>query len=150
MSDEFRGVTLEGYAELLAKLARAEDEWAARLQALGISESDWEAVDEHYQALLEAAADNCPEDEVPEIVNRFSLAFGRGSAASMPILAFEEYASIVRLAQQGAELHRVLEQKRLTISQYLEAHAHYLKRMLEDPGLKQRFADLTAPAERRD
>jgi hypothetical protein len=150
MSDEFRGVTLEGYAELLAQLARAGDEWEARLRAVGLSETDWEAVDAHYQALLEAADDNCAEDEVPEIVNRFSLAFAQSSAASVPILSFEEYASVVRLAQQGAELHRVLEQKRLTISQYLEAHAHYLKLMLADPELKQRFAGLTAQGERRD
>ena len=143
MSEEFRGVTLERYAELLAELARSGQDRETLLERLGFSETDWEAIDEHFQTLLERADEETGDDQVPEIMGRFSQAFARGSSlSSEPELSFEEYASIVQLARQGAELHRVLEQRRVPIQRYLDAHAHYLKRMLQDPELERRFAAL--------
>lgn len=143
MSESPPKLSLEAYAELLAELGRAGEERDAVLCGHGLSEAEWEALDEHYQAVLERADLPGDANSVPDAVARFSNAFVRGmSTQTLPRLTLEEYAEVVRLTQQGSDIARLLEQRRLSVPEYLDAQAHHLKAMTENPDLRRLFETL--------
>lgn len=141
MSEYLPPITLEVYAALLAELGRAAGERERVLARHSLTEDDWERVDLHYQTLLEEEDDE-EEEGVPPAVARFSEAFTRSGTSQSPELGFEQYAEVVRLVQRGLDVSRVLEQRGISVVAYLEAHTHYVQRILAEPELRQHFERL--------
>jgi hypothetical protein len=130
---------LEAYATLAAELADPRVDRRAVLLARGLDEDAWEALDDAWQARLEAA-DAADDDGVPPLIAAHAEAFARAQRARVgEILPFERFVAAARELRRGGDLASTLRRLELTLDTYLAAQGHWTARLLEDEELSDRF-----------
>jgi hypothetical protein len=130
---------LEAYATLAAELADPRVDRRAVLAARGLDEDAWEALDDAWQARLEAA-DAADDDGVPPLIAAHAEAFARAQRARVgEILPFERFVAAARELRRGGDLASTLRRLELTLDTYLAAQGHWTARLLEDEELSARF-----------
>ncbi|MGE0327440.1 MAG: hypothetical protein AB7K71_05405 [Polyangiaceae bacterium] len=127
---------LDTYARLLAKFAADNSARESLMKTHGLSEVDWEEADEYWQERL--AEDGEDEDQVNPLITRFSHVFTETQLQLAGVdLELDRYVEILRQVQGGRELHKVLGEERVPLSDYLKAHAHWTKRSLESDEVRE-------------
>jgi hypothetical protein len=132
---------LDAYVTLAAELADRRVDRDAALAAAGLTDDDWEAIDDAWQARLSAAeAEAEGSDGIPPLVAAHAEAFARAQRARAGgVLPFERFATAARELRRGGDLSSTLRRLDLTLATYLAAQAHWTARMLEDEELARRF-----------
>ncbi len=140
---------LEVFARVAVELAAAREDREQRLARLGLDEDAWEAIEEAWDARLAEAEDaEGPDGDIPALVAAHAQAFadaqgGRARTAATSADAggvpFERFVALTRAMQRGGRLDEVLAAERTSLETYLAAHAHWTRRMLEDPALHRAF-----------
>lgn len=140
---------LDTYARLLAKFAADNSMRESLLETHSLSEDDWEETDEYWQDRL--AEDAPEEDQVNPLIARFSQVFTETQLQLAAVeLDLDRYVEILRQVQSGRELHKVLAEDRVSLSEYLKAHAHWTRRSLDSEEVREELqAKLNEPRSSR-
>jgi hypothetical protein len=129
-------IDLERYAEIAAALANADDR--ARVFAdHGITEDQWEIIDEVWQSRLSEALESFDEDGVPELVASFSTAYDRAKAkhADVEPMPLDQFAELTRAIQRSQNIPHTLTTHGVTFAQYTRANQYWMARIAKDPAL---------------
>jgi hypothetical protein len=130
---------IEAYAALAAALAEAGPDRARVLAARGLTEAQWEALDQAWQARLsEEGEENAAG--VPALLAAYAEAFARAQRArARAVMPFERFVEAAREMQRGADLARVLQRLDMSLPDFMASQQHWTARMLEDGALAARF-----------
>ncbi len=136
---------VRAYATLAVRLAEPDADREALLADRGLTEDDWEEIDDAWQARLSEAVDAMGDaDAVPLLVKEHSDAFAEAQAGAHERgrpLDLERFIAITLEIQRGHEVQHALKRNGTTLHDYLRAEQHWLKRMMDDPALQARFHD---------
>lgn len=138
---------VRGFAILCARLSEPEADREAILAENGLDEDAWEALDEAWQAQLSAEEDAAADDAgVPPLVLVYAEAFAAEQArlqatraASRPVLAFEAFVKITQEMQRGDDPANLMKRHRLAVADFIAAERHWMKQMMNDAALWERF-----------
>lgn len=132
---------LTSYAGLLAAFAHDPSSREALLAEQGLSEADWLALDEHWQAELDGDEDGDAEEaeaQVPERLLAFNQAFSEAQQrlAGAP-LSLSRYLDVLKQLRAGRELNQALAEAQISLSSYLVSHTHWTRRAQEDDAVRE-------------
>jgi hypothetical protein len=131
------------YAVLSVELAQPDADREAILAAHGLDEDAWDAMDDGWQARLSDAVESAgEEDKLPLLVQEHAEAFARAQAERVSPgapLSFERFIEITHDIQRGQDAQHVMKRNGTTLHDYLRAEQHWLKRMMDDGALQERF-----------
>lgn len=134
-----RDLDVAAYAALAAALSDPERPREALLAEHGLDEAAWAEIDEAWQERLSRAMDE-EGDGVPEVVAAYAEAFAQAKQpAPGAALTLERFAEATREIQRRGDPAAALARLGIALSAYLEANAHWTRRMIEEPGLAERF-----------
>lgn len=134
---------VRAYATLAVRLAEPDADRETLLAERGLTEDEWEEIDDAWQARLSDAVDATGDaDAVPLLVQEHSEAFAEAQAgrtsAGAP-LDLERFIAITLDIQRSHEVQHSLKRNGTTLHDYLRAEKHWLKRMMDEPALQARF-----------
>jgi hypothetical protein len=136
---------VRAYAAFTARLAEPDADREALLAERGLTEDEWDELDDAWQARLSEAVDAMGDSEsVPPLVKEHSDAFAEAQAARVSAgapLDLERFIAITLEIQRAHEVQYALKRNGTTLHDYLRAEQHWLKRMMDDPALQARFHD---------
>jgi hypothetical protein len=133
-------INLDAYARLAVALARAGPDRATVLEAHGLDEGRWQAIDDLWQARLSDAMDQITDAApVPPFIEQFSRAMDRAQSDDSQVIAFERYAEATRAVRRGGEVAKSHARLGLTTDEYLRANRYWVQRMAEDDELAAAF-----------
>jgi hypothetical protein len=137
-----KGLGVEAYATILATLARPDADRERILATHGLTEEEWDAIDEEWQTKLsEATAADLGENEViPPLVADFAQAFAKAQAAQAGggVLSFEKYVEAARALSQPEPM-AALQAVGVTFAQFVKAQQHWLQAISEDEALREKL-----------
>ncbi len=131
---------LATYAKLLATFAHAPSSREALLANHGLSEDDWQAIDEHWQDAL-GAEDEAEAEEAAGQVAPLLLAFDRAFSEAQQQLAgaplsLSRYLEVLERLRAGHDLTQTLAEASIGLSSYLVSHAHWAQLAQEDEAVR--------------
>ena len=133
-------INLDAYARLFVALDGAGPRRDEVLAANGLEEDRWQAIDDAWQARLSAAMDAVTDqDPVPAFIDEYSRAMERARLAGPQPVPFEVYVAATRALRTSADPTVALQQLGMTLADYARANAYWLRRMIDDDDLAQRF-----------
>ncbi len=136
MSGAQRPKNIEEYAELQAALMSGPRDEV--LHARGLDEDSFAEIDAEFQdALSEAMMHD--GDGVPPLVASYDTALRMARVESAEDLTLEQFASLTRELESGADVRRTFEKRGITFERYVRASQRWTARMATDPELAQRF-----------
>lgn len=139
---------VEAYARLAAELAHAGEARDGVLAAHGLDEASWEALDERWDARLDAAP-AATEESVPPLVERHARAFAarqreldaaaparaQGSPDPAGGLELRELAIALRIAQRGGRVDEALAARGWTAQTLTAATGRWARQIASQPEL---------------
>ncbi len=135
-------IPLETYAEISARVAAAPEHQLSILAAHALTEHDFEAAAEYWEAELEkAATQHGDQDGVPPLLIQYAEAFARAQRQDTDV-SLERFAAIVRGLSRGAQLGSLLTEHGLALGQFMDAQRHWTARLSKDAALAERFSQL--------
>lgn len=136
---------VEAFARVAVTLSAAREDRPEVLAALGLTEEDWEALEDAWEVRLEEAELAEGEDGmIPALVTAHAEAFAaaqaeRARGADEAALPFDRFVGLTRAMRRGGRLDEVLAAERVSLEVYLRAHAHWTRAILADPSLRRAF-----------
>lgn len=134
---------VRAYAVLAVELAQPDADRDAILARHGLDEEAWDALDDAWQSRLSDAVEAMGEaDDVPPLVQQHAEAFAKAQAERVSVgapLAFERFIEITLDIQRGKDVEHAMKRNGTTLHDYLRAQQHWLKQMMDDGALQQRF-----------
>lgn len=134
---------VRAYAELSVRLAEPDADRDALLAEHGLDEDGWDAIDDLWQARLSEAVDAMGDAEtVPPLVKEHADAFAAAQAARVSPgapLTLERFVEVTLDLQRGQDVQHALKRHGTTLHDYLRAQQHWLKVMMADAALAERF-----------
>lgn len=133
---------IEAYAALQMRLVGVEgDARTALLEAHGLTEDTYEALDERAQEALSRALD-ATEAGVPPLVARYDAALKKVHEGLEPPLSLERFAEATLVVQKGGDPTKALERIGVSLPDYLRSSQAWAGRLAKDDDLARRFAKL--------
>ncbi len=135
-------INLDAYGRIVVALARAGVRRGAVLEAHGLCEARWQAIDDAWQARLSDAMEETDaqvSDAVPALLADYARAIERAHSDDSQVMAFERFLEATRAARAGGELGKTLGRLGFSVDDYLRASRHYTRAMTEDGALAERF-----------
>lgn len=131
---------IEAYAALVAALADPSADRATTLDAHGLDEERWEALDNAWQARISADEEACG-DKVPPLLAAYSDALARAQRARQKgaILSFEKFIELVRALRYGGDVTATLQRFGVTFQVLMASQQHWLEEMKKDDVLATRW-----------
>ncbi len=131
---------IEAFAELAATLADPAVDRAAILEAHGLDEDRWEALDNAWQARISAEENACG-DNIPPLLTAYSDAFVRAQRARQKtaLLPFEKFIELVRALRYGGDAAATLQRFGTTFPAFLASQQHWMDKMMKDDELADRW-----------
>jgi hypothetical protein len=127
------------YAALAAALAEPGCRREAVLAARGLDEAAWAGIDDAWQARLSAAMEE-ETDGIPPLVAAYAEAFAAAQReAGGQGLPLERFAEATREIQRHGDPTTTLARLGIPLAAYLQANAHWTRRIVEDRALAERF-----------
>jgi len=133
-------IDLDAYARLTVALARAGAGREAVLEAHGLDETRWQAIDDLWQQRLSEAVDAVSDEQpVPPFLEQYSYAMDRAQADEPEPMTLDRFVAATRIARAGGDVAKALERIGITMGDYLRANRHFMQRMAKDEELADRF-----------
>jgi hypothetical protein len=131
---------IEAFADLAATLADPAVDRAAILEAHGLDEDRWEALDNAWQARISAEEQTCG-DNIPPLLTAYSNAFVRAQRARQKtaLLPFEKFIELVRALRYGGDAAATLQRFGTTFPAFLASQQHWMDLMMKDEELSDRW-----------
>lgn len=126
------------YVRILSALSRPGVDPDAVLAEFGLSEAEWDALEESCEARLNS--DEVDDEKTVEYLGR--LAQGLCSASTQqqePNIDFDTWLAVVRACRTGAQFEAQLALRRFELSEFLAAQAYWIQRMAKEPELLARY-----------
>src|SRR5215471_21386923 len=99
----------------MVELSAAEDRRQAVLERNGLDEDAWDAIDRTWQDRLSEAM-NQDDDEVPEILTRYTKAYEEAQRALGPVMSLETLARVTQLLSATSDLRAALAKSGVTLA----------------------------------
>lgn len=145
--DEARGPEdVAAYGAIAGALAAGRRPRAEVLAEHGLDEEMWQGIDDAWQAMLSVAITAC-EVGVPPLLTAYAEAFAlaQRAEAQPALLSLERYVEATRaLERSNGEIAAAMKNVGVTLDEFLRANEHWARRMIADPELARRFAELLA------
>ena len=133
-------VNLDAYARLTVAVARAGANREAVLEAHGLDEARWQAIDDGWQKRLSDAMDATTDEQpVPPFLEQYAHAMDRAQSEEVDVMPLDRFVAATRAVRAGGDVGRSLERLGLTMDEYLRAHRSFMQRMAKDDDLAARF-----------
>jgi hypothetical protein len=133
-------VDLDAYARLTVALARSGPEREALLEAEGLDEARWQAIDDAWQKRLFDAMDEITDVQpVPPFIEQFSHAMDRAQTDDSPTMTLDRFVAATRAVRAGGDVGKSLERLGLTMDEYLRANRYFMQKMAQDDELAASF-----------
>ncbi len=133
-------INLDAYARLTVAVARAGAKREAVLQAHGLDETRWQAIDDAWQMRLSEAMDQVTDEQpVPPFLEQFSHAMDRAQSEESETMTLDRFVAATRVVRAGGDVGRALERLGLTMEDYLRANRYFMQKMAKDDDLAARF-----------
>lgn len=108
------------------------------LRARGLDEDSFAEIDAEFQdALSEAMMHD--GDGVPPLLASYDAALRTARAESAEDLTLEQFASLTRELESGADASRAFSKRGITFERYVRASQRWTARLATDPELARRF-----------
>lgn len=133
---------IEAYAALQMQLVGIDGEArAALLEAHGLNEDAYEALDDRAQEALSRALD-ATDAGVPPLVARYDAALKRAHEGLEPPLSLERFAEATIVLGAGGDPTKALAKIGVSLPDYLRSSQAWAGRLAKDDDLARRFAAL--------
>jgi hypothetical protein len=133
-------INLDAYARLTVALARAGAKRDAVLEANGLDETRWQAIDDGWQERLSDAMNEITDAQpVPPFLDQFSHAMDRAQSDEAETMTLDRFVMATRAVRAGGNVEKALARLGLTMDEYLTANRYFLQKMAKDDELAASF-----------
>jgi hypothetical protein len=133
-------VSLDEYVRITLALAGAGSQRAELLAKAGLTEDEWQAIDDAWQQRIDEATDAIDDSGgFPPLLAEYALAMDRAQTDQGSALPFERFVQATLALRAAGDVAGVLRRLGLTMDEYMRASRHWTKRMIGDEELARAF-----------